>query len=69
MTTHQSISLQDIAACFVCIILAVGTVVLAFEARQIPPEMSNALASALVWLFVRSTQAAANRQNPNGANV
>ena len=52
----STVTLQDIAAFIVAIILTTGIVVLAFMERTIPDVLVASAGGATAWMFMRSVQ-------------
>jgi len=64
------VTVNDVAAAIVAVILAVGLVILAVLAAPIPDALSMATGSATTWLFLRSTtNGHAGHDQPQGGHV
>jgi len=56
---NSQVTIQDFAASTVAVALVLGVIILGILERPIPSEIATSLGAAITWLFVRSTQQAA----------
>jgi len=62
---NDRVSIQDLAAMFVSILLTIGLIYLAVLSREIPPSLTMALGSSTTWLFIRATNPPMRMQATN----
>jgi len=61
---NPGVSLQDLAAASVSVILSIGLVALSLLEKEVPASLAYALGSSTTWLFVRTVQRAATNGYP-----